>query len=132
MAFSEEQAFKMRFYLGAGDLFHGNESNIDLDSRIAFIGTRPAAQAEVEAILASLQVVEDGLGGIFSGDAASHGSLKRVEEIEFYNDGGGAFEDSDFRKRGRMLCKRLAIILDTDVQRDVFGNGSRVIPWGLG
>jgi hypothetical protein len=127
MAFTEAQRVQIRFYLGFTDLFR--DHNHRLESAMTVVGDRPATQAQIELILASLVTAEASLQtavtSVASGTAT--GGIKKVDEAEFYQTSTSSSTSIDdkaienARRNCRMYASRLSIMLGVPIVGDVFG-----------
>lgn len=110
MAFSEAQKIKLRKLLGWPAYATADTT---LESAIALIGANADAQAEVEAVLAKIAIIETEIEGLHSIALA-----QKVEESELNPN-----RYRDLRTAGRREVRQLSILLNTEVRRDVFGTG---------
>lgn len=112
MAFSETQKTQIRRYLGYPDVYR--QANTRLESAIEVVGSRPETQTLIEADLASLATIEAKL----SGSVLSSAGVKKVDEIEFFQNGSLSVT----RQEGRRICGRLSITFGVPIASDVFSS----------
>lgn len=106
MAFTAAQKHDIRKFLGASAAYF--DLNTQLESMMDTIGADADAQALVETILAELITVDAALATT-GASSATYGSLKQVDEVQFYpTDDGSETSTVGALKRGRMLVRRLA------------------------
>lgn len=107
MAFSAAQKRDIRKYLGVPFGFY--DLNTRLESMIDLVGNNATDQAEIETWLTRLAAIDTALTGSSTSTSAEYGSLKKVEEVEFYPIESDSESDSfgDI-ERGRVLIGRLA------------------------
>lgn len=119
MAFSAVQKRDIRKYLGVAFGFY--DLNTRLESMMDRIGSVAEDQAQVEAWLTELNAIETGQASTSSTAAATYGSLKKVDEVEFYQaeDGESSSTLSPI-DRGRALIDRIARSFGVD---DYLPNG---------
>lgn len=110
MAFSDAQKALIRRYLGFPDVLR--QSNTRLESAMDVVGGRAEVQALIETDLAALAAVETQLT-----NAISSGGIKKVDEIEFFENG----QRAAIRSEGRRLCGRLSITMGVPLVGDAFG-----------
>ncbi len=101
------------------------------------IGAVPEEQAAVEAILAELVIVDTALGT--ASLSGARGTLKKVDEIEWYAAKDSGITLVGLVERGHMLCMRLAKIFGDPIvaamreRGDYFSSSSSVsVSLGLG
>lgn len=111
MAFSAEQEKDIRKYMGVSFGFY--DLNHRLESMMDLVGENATDKAQIETWLTRLAVIDTTLtGASSSGSSATYGSLKKVDEVEFYP----VSEDSDSSssgtislvEQGRTLIGRIA------------------------
>jgi hypothetical protein len=127
MAFTEAQRVQIRFYLGFTDLFRDHNSR--MESAMDVVGDRPATQAQIELILASLVTAEAALQSAVTSvsSGTSTGGIKKVDEVEFYQASTSSSSSTDdkaienARRNCRMYAGRLSIMLGVPLVGDVFG-----------
>jgi hypothetical protein len=114
VAFTSSQKQQIRNYLGAPAVFVDMQHR--LEGAMDAVGGNAEAVTHVTAWLTELAVIDDNLevtsGG--GGGSATYGSLKKVDEIEFYStseSGGSTTTTVGAVDRGRMLIQRIARIL---------------------
>jgi hypothetical protein len=105
VAFSEAQKVSIRRYLGYPLGFY--DLNHRLESMIIKVGSVAVEQTAVETILTELVTVDAAVASA-GASASSMGSLKRADDVEWYNtatESSGSSVDSI--TRGKMLIERL-------------------------
>lgn len=142
MALTGAQTTAIRTYLGYPNLnrykhtrLEGTFASLDADGEAALV-----------AILSELATVDAVLAA--AGQTVSaQGTLKKVDEVEWYNTTTGASNGSGALARGRTLITRLSVLLGVPTYGDYFGrtgypgdtysdqglsgpNGSGMIPLG--
>jgi hypothetical protein len=111
VAFSEANKKNIRMYLGVP--FGYYELTYRLESVMVLVGQNATDQAQVEVWLTRLAEIDTALTGSGSSTTtATYGSLKKVDEIEFY-DIGDDYSSSGLSSialvdQGRVLIKRIA------------------------
>lgn len=113
MSFSDAQKTQIRRYLGYPDVYR--QANTRLESAIDVVGGRPDTQAIIETDLAALVAIEAKL----SGSVLASAGVKKVDEIEFYQNGAS----TNVRKEGRRICGRMSITFGVPLAGDCFGTG---------
>ena len=111
MAFSDAQKTQIRRYLGYPDVYR--QANTRLESAIDVVGSRPDTQTLIESDLAALVAIEAKL----SGAVLSSAGVRKVDEIEFFQNGNLDIT----RKEGRRICGRLSVTFGVPLASDVFG-----------
>lgn len=111
MAFTAAQKIAIRSYMGVAFGFY--EISSRLESMMDLVGTDATAQAQIEAWLDRLQLVDESLtGDAASAVSATYGSIKKVDEVEFYpaaTDGSAtATTTMPLVTQGRTLIGRIA------------------------
>ena len=112
MSFSDAQKTQIRRYLGYPDVYR--QANTRLESAIDVVGSRPDTQSLIESDLAALVAIEAKL----SGAVLSSAGVKKVDEIEFFQNGN----ISVTRSEGRRICGRMSVTFGVPLASDVFGN----------
>jgi len=114
VAFTSVQKRDIRKYLGAPFGFY--DLNTRLESMMDTVGANNDDQTEVGLWLTELATIDTALSTTATSASYTHGPLKAVDEVEFYNVAGG--EDSSDRigavDRGRILILRIARALGVD------------------
>jgi hypothetical protein len=119
VAFTEAQKVSIRRYLGYP--LGGYQYNTPLESMMDKVGSIAVEQAAVETILTEMVSVD---ATIASGAAStsSLGSLKRADDIEWYNTTTESNNAStDARTRGKMLIERLRQCFGVPLNGRYFG-----------
>lgn len=111
MAFSDAQKTQIRRYLGYPDVYR--QAHTRLESAIDVVGSRPDTQTLIESDLAALVAIEAKL----SGAVLSSAGVRKVDEIEFFQNGSLDIT----RKEGRRICGRLSVTFGVPLASDVFG-----------
>ena len=111
MAFSDAQKTQIRRYLGYPDVYR--QANTRLESAIDVVGSPHDTQPRTETDLAALAAIETKL----SGSVLSSAGVRKVDEIEFFQNG---ILDIT-RKEGRRICGRLSVTFGVPLASDVFG-----------
>lgn len=110
MAFTAAQKRDIRQYLGVPFGFY--DLNTRLESMIDLVGGNATDQATVDAWLVRLAAIDEELtGSDASSSTASYGTLKKVDEIEFYpvtSDTDASTTALSSIEQGRVLIARLA------------------------
>ena len=83
MALTDAERVKVRRYLGYSVLAPTNDW---VGRTLTDLATRPAAEAEVQAILAAIADVDEAIAAASS--STSRAGLKRVEDVEFFGGPG--------------------------------------------
>lgn len=113
--FTLAERAKIRMYLGWSDQFRDMDTR--LESQMDTVGNRPEADmgaaSNVRDILAKLANVDSALEG-----GLGNQTLKAVEGGTIFQ---GEEEMKAYRKHGRNLIQRMAIIFDVTPQRDYYG-----------
>lgn len=107
MAFTAEQVKDIRKYMGVPFGFY--ELSHRLESMIGLIGTNATDQAQIEAWLTRLAVIDTALTG--STSTLAYGFLKKVDEVEFYDAEDAASVGAlplTLVAQGRTLIERIA------------------------
>ena len=131
MAPTEDQRAQTRLYLGY-------ERAPDLHPRLESRWGALTANEETQAttLLGQIAAIDTQItnGSPVSATATATGHLKRVEDVEFHGAGVAAGVLSSLYGRGRMLIRRLAVIMAVEVGADYFddgsGSGGGLIPLG--
>jgi hypothetical protein len=117
MAFTDAQKRDIRKYMGVPMGFY--DLDYRLESMMGLVGSNATDQAQIDAWLLRLTEIDDALVGVAgSGSSAtstaSYGTLKKVDEIEFYpvtdGDGSGAGGAATLTliEQGRTIIARIA------------------------
>lgn len=114
MPFTSAETYKIRKYLGYPQVYL--YANPRLESAITVVGNNVDAVADVQAILASILVVETNLV-----DALSTAGLKRAEEIEWYQDSSGSAVVKSLNGQANKFCNQLSIIFGVPIANKIFG-----------
>jgi hypothetical protein len=114
MAFTSAETYKIRKYLGYPQVYL--QANPRLESAIPLVGTNVDAVADVQAILASMALIETNLV-----DALSTAGLKRAEEIEWYQDSSGSSVVKSLNGQANKFCNQLSIIFGVPIANRIFG-----------
>lgn len=137
MAFTQEERVKIRLYLGFPDVFR--DGNTRLENAMDVIGERPETKTRVQAILTEIDAILPQLSGSSSSGGVStviSGSLKRVDEIEFYPTGssesGSGSVQTEVKKLGRMWCNQLSIVMGVPLANDIFSGRGYSGDWWSG
>ena len=116
MALTSAETTAIRLYLGYANLnrykhtrLEGTFASLDTDGETAArsILTELAA---VDAVLAAAGLT-----------VSAQGTLKKVDEVEWYNTTTGASNGSGALARGRMLITRLSVLFGVPTYGDYFG-----------
>lgn len=121
MAFTDAQKRDIRKYLGVPFGFY--DLNTRLESMIVKVGSDATDQAEVDLWLTRLAEIDTALTDSSSSSTATYGSLKKVDEIEFYepsDDSSSGAGNISLVDQGRVIIQRLARALGV----------SDVLPYG--
>jgi len=108
MAFTDAQKKDIRKYLGVPFGFYHLTTR--LESMMLLVGDNATDSTQVIDWLTELAVIDERLNIDEDSAAYASGSLKRIEDIEFYG----------LQERGKMLILRIARALGVD---DVLPNG---------
>lgn len=114
MAFTDTERAKIRLYLGYPDLFRYKHTR--LESVIADGALSADAEALVIANLTAIDAVLADLGAKFES-----GSLKRVDEIEFYQTTSSS-QGQAALKKARMHASQISITLGVPFYADPFSS----------
>ena len=114
MAVTSAEAYKIRKYLGYPQVYR--QANPRLESAITVVGGDVDAVADVQAILASIVVVETSLV-----DALDTAGLKRAEDVEWYQDSGGSSVVKSLNGQANKFCNQLSIIFGVPIANKIFG-----------
>ncbi len=110
MAFTAEQEKDIRKYMGVPFGFY--ELTSRLESMIDLVGTNATDQAEIVVWLTRLAAIDAALTGSAAASATStYGSLKKVDEVEFYPTTDDSSSDTgtlSLVAQGRTLIGRIA------------------------
>lgn len=110
MAFTAEQEKDIRKYMGVPFGFY--ELSSRLESTIDLVGTNATDQAQVVVWLTRLATIDTALTGSAAASAtATYGSLKKVDEVEFYPTTDDSSADTgtlSLIAQGRTLIGRIA------------------------
>jgi len=120
MAFTDAQKKDIRKYLGVPFGFYHLTTR--LESMMLLVGDNATDSTQVIDWLTELAVIDERLNIDETSAAYASGSLKRIEDIEFYGltESGGSVGRVGFQERGKMLILRIARALGVD---DVLPNG---------
>lgn len=113
MAFTDAQKTKIRFYLGYPNIL--KSANTRLENALDLLGEEEGSQAEVEAILADIVLVEEKLRSTAL-DVAGISDVGPPDP-KFYK----AQIYADLRGEGRRLSARLSILAGVGIAGDVWG-----------
>lgn len=122
MAPTEDQRAQTRLYLG-----YERAPNLHprLESRWGAL-TANEGGTQATTLLGQIAAIDTQItnGSPVSATATATGHLKRVEDVEFHGAGVAAGVLSSLYGRGRMLIRRLAVIMAVEVGADYFDDGS--------
>jgi len=116
MALTGAQTTAIRQYLGY--------SNLNRYLNTALEGTFTALDADGEALVVSILTELAAVDAVLASAGlviSAQGTLKAVDEIEWYNTTTGASNGSGALARGRMLITRLSTVLGVPIYADYFG-----------
>lgn len=128
MAFTDAQKADLRSYMGYPDVFR--YANTRLENAFDVIGARAEVQAKVVAWMAVIVAVDaliqaPGGGG---GAGGASGSIKRVDEIEFYplTSASGSSSMVSWSSlpplaQGKIACARISRLFGVPLEGDYFG-----------
>lgn len=116
MALSNLERTNTRLYLGYSNL--NRYKNTRLEGTFDAIDSD--AEALIRAILTEIAAVDAVLAAAGL-TVSAQGTLKKVDEIEWYNTTTGASNGTGAIARGRSLITRLSIMLGVPVYGDYFG-----------
>ena len=114
MAFTEAQKAQVRLALGYPYTYQDRNSR--LESAFDLLGADAAVSAIVVSVLTSLTAVGTSLAA-----SLSKAGLKRAEDIEWYQSGGGSSVIDQQRAEGRRYCGQLSILFGVPIMADMFG-----------
>lgn len=114
---TDEEKADIRFYLGYPDVYQ--QLNPRLESALDVVGNKSYQMTKVRSILLKLKEVEEKMSEYDS--ILETAGIKRVEEIEFFNDKEAKNKESTLKSEGRRLVNQLSIIFGVPAVNDVFG-----------
>jgi hypothetical protein len=125
VAFTDAQKISIRRYLGYA--LGGYQYNTGFESMLDKIGAIAAEQSAVETILTELATVDARIAT--SAGSTSLGSLKRADDIEWYNTTTESSTASvDALGRGKMLIERLRQCFGVPLGGRYFGTAPPLDP----
>lgn len=116
MALTGAERTQARLYLGYANLHRYLNTRLEG----AFDAIDSDAETVIRQILVELATV-DGVLAQSGLSVSAQGTLKKVDEIEWYNTTTGAANGSGALARGRMLITRLSVMLGVPLYGDYFG-----------
>lgn len=114
---TDEEKSDIRFYLGYPEVFIYNNSR--LENAMDVVGSNIIVMNRIRSILAQIKQLEEKISEYDS--VLETAGIKRVEEIEFFNEKEAKSKEQALKKEAKVLVGRLSSILGTPINGDVFG-----------
>lgn len=126
MAFTNSEKRSIRSYLGYSGGFR--DRGVRLESMMTVVGDQTEEAAYARTILTALADVDTSLASGGTGSSASYGTLKKVDEVEFYpidESGGSATTILAGIAYGEVLIERLRSLFDVPLNGHYYRASAR-------